>query len=358
MNMRNCNLLKAISIVIFATVLLTACASTSSGGTTPAPKWLTSPEELYPSKDYLYEIGYGATEKEALAEGLAALSRSISTSIETDTVASQYMTSTEQGSSSIRSMDTTTRVKSQLENISGLHNTEGWYNPKDGRIYMMVYINRQEAWTTSYEKKLKERRDAFNAYYNEAEINTVDDPLLALQYFRQAEVAGAEYTDMMNLTRIIYAEGENYYERDRSTVSGIAKRAMDMQSSLTFNLVIVNDYNRIIETKVVDLFSVAGIKVKKNAANTDYTITVDIADNLEVENRGTEDEIHVVYPALTITVNSRKNGRNLFSFGLDGRKYPAYNKDVAMRKGYTALAGSLDDSMTDEFTKAVFGSSR
>ena len=84
--MSKITLLKGLSVTLLV-VTLWSCASSNV-----APEWVTNPESVYDSKEYLWAVGSGADRKEAENDALALLVRSIQQNVVSTTEANQRFT--------------------------------------------------------------------------------------------------------------------------------------------------------------------------------------------------------------------------------------------------------------------------
>ena len=142
-----------------------SCVSASSAAAkhtktqlSKAPAWVTDAAAVYPDSLYLSAVGYSEQRSGAEMEAAAALTKSISQKVASETSAAQSM---EKGSPTVKkSVSSVVRTVSQVDKITGLTVKETWTAP-DGTEYALAVINREEVGSY-YAQKIRNCENGIN----------------------------------------------------------------------------------------------------------------------------------------------------------------------------------------------------
>lgn len=130
-----------VFIVTLFVATLWSCVSSSN----VAPEWVTNPDSVYNSKEYLWAVGSGADRKGSENDALALLVRSIQQNVLATTEANKTLAGSEKSGYDINYDSSSSVVTaSSIKEIPGITFPQTWI-AENGTVYTLALLNRQEA---------------------------------------------------------------------------------------------------------------------------------------------------------------------------------------------------------------------
>lgn len=128
-------------VVVLSVLTLLGCASKPE----PAPEWVTNPESLYNSKEYLFVVGSGASKKSAENDALSLLARSIQQNIVATSDSRKTLAGSDfDGFQSSYDHAASVTTVSQIKDIPGVSFPQSWI-ASNSTAYVLAVLKREEA---------------------------------------------------------------------------------------------------------------------------------------------------------------------------------------------------------------------
>ncbi|GHV11309.1 hypothetical protein FACS189491_02310 [Spirochaetia bacterium] len=314
---------------------------------TPSPeppawaKTVNGVSTAYPNSRYIAQRGRGPDVITAQNNGVAQISRWISSQIETSQ--SSRLSITERGDETTETRQTgeAVFVSSQTSLFMVRYALDPWYNPAEGLWETVAYIDRDEAWTI-YEPQVRQRADAFSKLYEAAE--TDGEPFRQFfQYPKAQSYAEQELDSYLNFAQVLHPRKAQAFDEIRALISSIPQRIEQSRINAGIFIDCPLDLDGITAAALTAAISAEGFPVtrNRNAANAVCTAMVD--EGMQTLPAGT------FYTPLVSIAISGKSGSPLFSCAIRAaERSGAVNPDLAKRRGYTALAGEIRKSFHGE----------
>lgn len=314
--MRHIKLACTASILaILAVIVMTGCVSspsTSRGG--KPPSWLNDKDSVYPTDEYLAEVGEGDSLKEAKASASGAIAQIFSTRITVDsTIRTRYTEITGEGGSALGLLNRTdideSIGQSSDETLVNLRYGEAWTS-NEGRVYTVAYLDRAETGML-YRQRIVDNDSRILELRHRADSQ--DDPLRRFAFLDAATVSAEVNQALIEQLEIINLPMASSFMPSYNLGDMKAARA-DQGRSLRIRIeVFGNPDGRIgailsdwVTTRGFssaedgDMFLSAMVKVSRIELNNDY------------ENLGWEMNLNMLdflgIPAVTLNNTGRSSG--------------------------------------------------
>lgn len=302
------------------------------------PAWMLEVHDVYPSSEYIAELGDGISLTEAELRGQQKIAQYFESNIDTTTLGRLRMSSVDGSVSQSRTIDTATTVSSNVK-LFAIHYSEHYIDKKAKKTYVVAYINRDEAYQM-FRTKVDLPAQTFSNFYEKgtkAERN--EEYLTAYKFYRSARDQAFDFEENYSFARLLNAKKSSEYDDIHNKVAGIDAKIEEILLKCQIQVEVINDNNGIILAKAKNLFSENGFSVKSTEGNYKATITVTI-DEVSLP-KGTN-----CYPHIDVIIS--KENEAIIVFGKDGEKIAAANADVAKRRAYTAIEHLLEEALTAE----------
>ncbi|MBB6481106.1 LPP20 family lipoprotein [Spirochaeta isovalerica] len=280
---------------ILTIVLLLFSCVTTSGSSTRRPGWMDDKHSLYPEKDYMVEIGQGASLKDAKRNAAASLAQIFKTSIKVETTVQTRYKEFSSGGSVQTSEETnfdeniTQLADQELINVNF---GESWTNEL-GQVHVIAYIDRQET-AQIYRGRIMENDQTVRSFLSrsgeQSSLLRKYAYLDAAYVVAQANRGLREQLEIINMmmSRTVMMS----YDLD-----DIRNSRRELAQSMTFRVFVENDVTGNVSAVIADeltslgfvidpagLLSVSGsvsletVKLDNKYENMKYYLNIDIAD--------------------------------------------------------------------------------
>lgn len=313
-----------------------------------APRWVTDRSGVYPYDKFISETGTGSSAENAKANALSRIAGYINVTVKTEKTARESSLMVSSSASKSETYERTQELLS-VSNITSnaelfcVQYTDSYYNSKEKTYYCVAFIDRENAWSV-YSPKIESAKNKFYNFYKKGKSLADDDPFSAISYYKSAAKEGETFTELCDFGRFISSKCTEVYGSVQDEVDSLDGLIAELFSELKLTLSVTGDFTNIISKKITDLFSEEGFTFAKNKNDAVYIVNVEIDLNEVISNKGTEDEVTAVYPAVNIYLENRLSGETVFSMEEEiSDKTAAFNHDTAVKKGLKKLADKLDE---------------
>jgi hypothetical protein len=327
-------------LLIFPLILLVSCASVPP----PPPPWaatLNGVATTYPNAQYIAQRGRGPDLISAQNDGVAQISRWITSQIETSQSSQLSIIERNNISDESRQTSEATFVNSQTNLFAVRYAPDPWYNAAEKQWETVAYIDRDETWTI-YEPQVRQRADAFTKLYNAAEAEA--EPFRKFfQYQRTQAYAEQELDSYFRFAEILNPRGARSFSDVNDLISAIPQAIDQSRASASIFVDCPVDYNGMTATALTQVLSDEGFPVARSQSVASAVCTASVDEGLQTLSAGT-----FYTPAVRISITG-KSGSPLFSCTIRVQeRVGAVTPDVAKNRGYTALAGEIRKSFHGE----------
>lgn len=332
---------------------LMCCFSCSSSGTLSknAPRWVTSPDEVYPASLYLNGVGSGSDRRSAENDAVAVLARSIRQQITAATSASEtFAGSNDTGFDTWYDYAGSVDTLSVIKDIPGVGFKEVWV-AGNGTVYVLAQLNREE--TGQYCRSQIEALSSVvesEIVYASGHSGTFE-ALSALKYAADMATENQEYMDMLaginpGMYRLVSPDYVNS--------AAVAVLAAREQEKISVGVAVSGDSDGRIAAAFSRVFADAGIKtvpvvsgLSTGTGNTSrYMLDVSVRVT-ELDMGGQYDYVrYVLTAALTDTVTGEQlvpyteNGREAHISVAEAAQRSYRTMEQAVAKNYSILLES------------------
>lgn len=304
-----------------------------------APAWMLEVHDVYPSSDYIAEIGDGISLTEAELRGQQRIAQYFESNIDTTTLGRLKMSQIGETVSKTRAIDTTTTVSSNVK-LFAIHYSEPYIDKRAKKTYVVSYINREEAFQI-FKPKVDLPAQSFSNYYDKAvKAEKAEDYLTAFKFYKGARDQAFNFEENYSFARCISLKKASTYDDVHNKVAGIDAKIEEILLKCQIQIEVINDNGGAILAKAKNLFSENGFIVKNSEGNYKATVTVTIDETTLA--KGTN-----CYPHIDVVISDDEKA--IMVFGKDGEKVAAANADVAKRRAYTAVEQLLEEAFSTEF---------
>ena len=160
------------------------------------PEWITSDvNAVYNENEYIAVVGEGYSTDLARNDALNKLSMYFETTVRSEGVAKRITVNSSFSSSSEQTISVSSNMK-----LFGVKFTEAFYLKKEKRYYCVAYIDRKDAWTR-YESEIKNARDIYTSYYENA-VHKVE-PINKIKLLGDAQRTGEDFREKLVFANIL-----------------------------------------------------------------------------------------------------------------------------------------------------------
>ena len=319
-------------------VITLGCASTSGA----APEWVTEPESVYNSKEYLLAVGSGDDKKEAESDALSLLARSIHQNVVATTESSKtFDGNNSAGFNTNYDYVGTVIAASTIKDIPGVTFPETWI-AKNGTVYTLALLNRQEAGKY-YRQKIADLTAVV-----ESEIVFADGnkgsfaALTALQNAVQTAWENQKYLDTLaGINSSMY----HSISLDYGSAQAVEVLATRQKEYIVVAVEVEGDSNGRIATVLESILSDLGLKA---AASSDATATYLFRGKVTMSQLQLDNKYENARFVIDVDLVEKASGKVLFPYSKNGREsHVSYSE--AVQRAYRTLETTLKKEFTPKF---------
>lgn len=296
------------------------------------PIWLHDYQSIYPSTEYIVQMGTGETEDNAKASCVAEIGKYFNTQVKSNLTAKELIVNTNDDKFKQYTIDNEIEVKTDVE-LFAIEFEETYYSKKEKKYYSLGHIHRDTAWEM-YKSQIEMTKSTFYSFYNKAEES--DEHFLKFIAYKQAQVYANEFLEKIQFGGLLHPKKSTIYNKDRDVISNLPVLIKDNGKKSSISVSVKGDYNNILGNAVRQLFIKEGFEFSKNGS---YTLSIEIDPNVEGNDPLT------IYPSVCVDLSNLK-GDSFFTFDYT---YPdktiAYALETAQKKVYPKIAEILSTEM-------------
>lgn len=295
------------------------------------PEWVHNKNSVYPERRYLSQIGTAKDKEKSKTEALAAISRYLKTTVESNL----STTFTAANNKEKVSVVDETKISSDIE-LFGVQFTEPYYVRKEKKWYCVAFIDRAQAWV-QYQPQIEQEKITFYSFFNKASDNP--NLLARIDNYKAAWNAGYSFMEALSFGRIINPVEEQKYKADRENIALIPQLLAATIEESPLYLDISSDYENLIKNAVGQQLSDYGFPLVSKKSSAMYTVKVEVDTDLAYS-----DEIYSFNPELSLTI-LWKETKSMFKYSCRSKKVAAYHKDKVLKNGLSQLANDVTENL-------------
>lgn len=334
--MSKITLLKGLSVTLLV-VTLWSCASSNV-----APEWVTNPESVYDSKEYLWAVGSGADRKEAENDALALLVRSIQQNVVSTTEANQRFTGNEEAGYDMNyEYSSSVLTVSSIEGIPGITFPQTWI-AGNGSVYTLALLNRQETGRY-YRQKIA---DLSAVIESEIVFATAHKgSFAAVRALQNAVQSAWENQGHIDVLAGIHPDMYRVLSLDYESAHGVEVLATRQKETMVVAVNIDGDSNgrlaSVIETTLADL----GLRI---APATDAAVGYLFQGKVVMEPLTLDNKYEYARFILDIDLIEKASGKILFPYSENGREaHVSYGE--ATQRAFRTMEDMLEKEFVPQF---------
>lgn len=296
------------------------------------PIWLHDYLSIYPSSEYIVQMGTGETEDKAKASCVAEIGKYFNTQVKSNLTAKELIVNTNDDKFKQYTIDNEIEVKTDVE-LFAIEFEETYYSKKEKKYYSLGHIHRDTAWEM-YKSQIEMSKSTFYSFYNKAEES--DEHFFKFIAYKQAQLYANDFLEKLKFGSLLHPKKSTIYNKDRDIVSNLPVLVKDNGKKSSLAVSVKGDYNNILGNSVKQLFINEGFEFNKNSS---YTLSVEINPNVE------GNEPLTIYPSVYVELRNSK-GDIFFTYDYTyPEKTIAYALETAQRKVYPKIAEILSTEM-------------
>lgn len=301
------------------------------------PAWVTKPEKEFPTEQFVRALESGSTAQNAKSAALASISLYFNTKTDIVSVAVKQMESVVSGDSKLlssgQSFSQIARISSSAEFFC-VNFTDGWFDKKSGKHYVLAYIDKQEA-AGVYRVRTNAIMEAISIYRSSAE--KTPEPLLAVRFLSKAQVLGTIASRYIQNEITLVPSVAKSRTDDLETLSKISAAADEMKSRIRFSILSASD-----DARLRPLYECVSSVLEKNGCsysleNPSYFVIVD-TEFLQEENEAGK----FVRPNIKIIIEN-KNRTGVYSYSKSYQRVGSKTFDNAVARAVGKVCADVEE---------------
>lgn len=303
------------------------------------PEWMDDLHKFFPQNKYISYLSEGSSLLEAQTNGQLGIARYFDSNVQLSTQTFQKISQNEETTKNQKELTVNSSISSDVE-LFAVHFSESFKNKKEKKIYLVAYINRDEAFEV-FRPKLDYSANNFeNLFLKGKKALESENPLIAAVYFKNASFYSKEFEEKYQFARLINISRSQEYENIHLKCAKLDALFLESLQKSSLKITVLNDTENIILTKAKNLFGEYGFSVSESSFL--YEVCINVLMNEETLQKGS-----AYYPSMNISI--LKNGEGIISFGKKGKKVTAATKNVAKMRTMKVLEKLMEELFNQEF---------
>lgn len=293
--------------VVCISFLIFACASV--GGAS----WLDEPYYRLSSEEFIAAVGSGRTSTDADHNAALEIASILSQDIQAVSTLEQKATNTNEESSYLTNIQTT----SVLKDISGLSISDR--TTKDGRFYSRAVLNKADA-ARNYSLLFNENENKINSLISLAEKKSAsfEKCTLLVNAYKLA-LENDEYKSLLSILKSSVRKIPLY-----ENSSAVMQKAQNAFDELSVQVKVTGDSSGRLASAFASAIHQTGISTNTNVETSPYILICEAS----FENDGVKEETVFVRYNLDVKLIARESGKQILSFSVNARKGKLTEKDA------------------------------
>lgn len=316
------NKLKA-GIACFAILcILASCATTGAGssgsggtGSGKAPGWVLNPSDGYPDSEYMTAVGYASNRQTAEANATAALTKIISQTVQSDTIATESVSEKEAAWEKARSIDTYVKTSSELT-VTGIVIQDVFVTSEKVPVYYALALIDREDVGQIYKRRALEAETAINEKIAAAENEA--GPLSAYKIMKDAAALAEENDETLSMLAVINKNMRKTVTMAYGSASAVEELARQYLDATRVRVDIRGDESGRIEAAFAKRIQEAGLKTVEAGSSDTAALTLSVDVSLEPIDMEASNKF--VRYVLTGALIENATGKEMEKYGTNGRE--------------------------------------
>lgn len=318
--------------------IFAGCSSTSN----VAPEWVTNPEALYSSRDYLWAVGSGGDKKGSENDALSLLAQSIQQNVVATTEARKTLDGNEDAGYNVGyDYSGQVMVVSNIKDIPGVAFPKTWI-AGNGTVYTLALLNRQEAGRF-YRQKISDltavvESEIIFATNNEGTFKA----FAALQNATEAAWENQGYVDTL---AGIHPDMYRMVSLDYVSAQAVEVLAARQKEKILVAVDVDGDSNGRIASILESSLTELGLNVFEG---DEATAAYLLHGNIVMEPLDYDNKYEYVRFVIDIDLIEKETGKTLFPYSKNGREAHVTHGE-AVQRAYRTLEDALEDEFVPQF---------
>lgn len=327
-------------LVFFVILSLGSCASRANS----APEWVTNPESLYSSKEFLFAVGSGASKKSAENDALSLLARSIQQNIVTTSdTRKTFAGSDSDGFSSSYDHSASVTSVSQIKDIPGVSFPQSWIAP-NSTAYVLAVLNREEAGRF-YRQKINDLSVVIGKEIVFASEN--EGTFGALFALRNASEAAWENQGYIEVLAGIHPDMYRLINLDYVSPQAVDVLVARQQEKIHVEVEVEGDSNNRLGSILDSAIASIGIT---SAPKSDEKLGYILRGQASMEPLKHDSKYEYVRFVMNVELLDKATDKTLLSFSKNGREaHVSYNE--AVQRAYRTIEEVLKKEFVPQLNK-------
>lgn len=333
------------ALVLFPIII--GCSSTSN----VAPEWVTNPDALYNSKDYLWAVGSGSDKKNAENDALSILAQSIQQDVIATTEAQKTFGGNDKTGYNINYDYTgNVMVDSNIKDVPGVTFPQTWISG-NGTVYTMALLNRDEAGRF-YRQKITDLASVI-----ESEILFASNHEGSFVAFAALQNAVDSAWEKQGYIDILAGINPNMYRMvslDYISAQEVEVLANRQKERIFVAVDVEGDSNERIASILEASLKELGLKAFDAG---DETATYLLHGKIIMEPMDHDSKYEYVRFVIDIDLIEKASGKTLFPYSKNGREAHVTHAEAEQR-AYRTLEDALEKEFVPQFVDYLRSSNR
>lgn len=298
--------------------LLFSCATTDSGssiGGGKAPGWVLNPSDGYPESQYMTAVGYASDRQTAEANATAALTKIIRQNVQSDTVATESVSSREAEWEKARSIDTYVKTTSDIT-ITGIVIQDVYITAEKQPVYYALALVDRDEVGQIYKRRALEAEGVINDMIA-ASQNEVG-PLSAYKIMKDAAALASQNEETLDTLTVINKTMRSSVTMAYGSAAAVEELARQKLDATRVYVDIRGDDTGRIEAAFALRIQEAGLKTVDAASADTAALTLSIDVSLEAIDMEASNKF--VRYVLTGALIENATGKEMEKYGTNGRE--------------------------------------
>lgn len=345
--------MKLKNLFFFLPLLIISCASTPD---LPEPQWVRHKASVYSENEYLSMIGKGKTSSQSDAEAANNLGTYLKAQIKS-TVATNYhdvKTSVNGKSSSNTTQENIRNIELSVDtNLPALEYETPWYDKTTKTWYSLAYIKKSTAFGM-IKPQIDSARMKFYSDFNRAQNES--EPFTKIHYFQFSKGSAAKFEqELFYASLFSQSLVDSNYSEDRNVISSIDTKIHETQLNTPFFIQVDTDSSNAIMSAVAEELSSLNFSVTSRKGDAAYIVSGNVKFNTKQTDYGEGLVIYNMYPDLTLSVKSARNGKTLYTYNVKSENTYSYYENRAQQMACNALSKSVRGNFSKSLSAYLDG---
>lgn len=305
------------------------------------PSWINNVDIEFPKSKYIARLGTGNTAENARSDALGQLALFFKSQVLVNTNASSMIQSDGEKSYKNQQIDQNVKIASDVT-LTTVEYTLPHYDKKQKSYFVVAYIEKKSGYQSVEPKIMQERSryDSFMELSKKAETS-----LLKYKYLMKAKDAGDDLISALYMGYLFDSEKKKDYRNFISEFSQNVEIETLDSFKIPIRVISIGDYENALTSKVVEAF--------KSKSFTPYFERKNSSDSiLKIEIKSNEkvlDEIHTIYPEVSISILSGDEKSSFYTYQKSWGKTANFSLKQAQKKAFSKIGEEIKSLIISDY---------